>query len=277
MNDESSAYIHGSTPDERQRLSLLNQILNEACLKELRLKPGEDILDFGSGLGQFTRKMAEAVGRQARVVGIERDKDQIEQARKLADSCGEAGLVEFRQGDATAVPLQDTEWGSFDLAHARFLLEHVPRPQTVVDQMARSIRPGGRVVIIDDDHGDFRPWPEPQGFQAIWRAYVATFEANGSDPYVGRKLVSLLVKAGLTPVRNGGVFFGGCAGDEKFEATANNLIAAFLGAKDAMVSGDLLSEETFDACIVALREWKTSTSSALWYSACFAEGVSPGS
>lgn len=277
MNDEWPEYIHGSSPDERKRLSLLNEILNDACLKELHLKPGESILDFGSGLGQFTRKMAETAGRQARVVGIERDRDQLEQARKLAENCGETDLVEFRQGDAAAVPLQASEWGTFDLAHARFLLEHVPSPQTVVNQMARSVRPGGRVVIIDDDHGDFRPWPEPNGFRAIWNAYVATFEANGSDPYVGRKLVSLLAQAGLTPTRNGGVFFGGCAGDEKFEATIDNLIAAFLGAKNDMVSGGLLDEETFDAGIEALRQWKASASSALWYSACFAEGVSPSS
>ena len=275
MNEDTSGYIHGSTQDERKRLSLLNEILNEACLKELHLKPGESVLDFGCGLGQFTRKMSETVGQRARVVGIERDQNQIEQARNLADSCGETDLVDFRRGDATAAPLQSSEWGSFNVAHARFLLEHVQDANAVVDQMVRSIRPGGRVIIIDDDHGDFRPWPEPEGFQLIWRAYVGTFEANGCDPYVGRRLVSLLAEAGLVPARNGGIFFGGCAGDKKFEATANNLIAAFLGAKSAMVSRHLLDEETFDACIDALRQWKASASSALWYSACFAEGYSP--
>lgn len=275
MNDNSSEYIHGSTSEERDRLSLLNEILNDACLTELRLKPGESIVDFGSGLGQFTRRMAEVVGQRIHVIGIERDQDQIDQARNLAETSGQTHLVEFRQGDVTAVPLRDTEWRTFDVAHARFLLEHVPCPEAVVDQMARSIRPGGRVVIIDDDHGAFRPWPQPQGFQALWRAYVATFEANGSDPYVGRRLVSLFAEAGLTPSRNGGVFFGGCAGDEKFEATANNLIAAFLGAKDAMLTRGFLNEETFKVCIDALQQWKAGTSSALWYSACFAEGVLP--
>ena len=275
MDDGSTDYVHGSSPEERARLSLLNDILNDACLKELDLKSGESILDFGCGLGQFTRKMAATVGRQARVVGIERDQSQIDQALRLAEVDGETGLVDFRNGDVTAAPLSNSEWGSFDLSHARFLLEHVPCAKSVVDQMARSIRPGGRVIIVDDDHGDFRPWPEPSGFPIIWRAYVATFEANGSDPYVGRKLATLLADAGLTLVRNGNVFFGGCAGDGRFEATADNLIAAFLGAKKAMLFTDLLNEETFNDCIEALRHWKSGRSSALWYSACFAEGVLP--
>lgn len=276
MNDKPSHYIHGSSPDERRRLSLLNDILNDACLQELRLTPDENVLDFGCGLGQFTRRMAKATGAQARTIGIERDQSQLEQAQKLAEQSNEANLVEFRLGDAAAPPLSQSEWGSFDLAHARFLLEHAPNPEMIVDQMARAIRPGGRVVIFDDDHGDFRPWPEPAGFARIWRAYVGTFKANGSDPYIGRRLVSLLAQAGLAPVRNGGVFFGGCAGDDKFEATASNLIAAFQGAKTAMLSGAALDEPEFDACIEALSQWKTGASSALWYSACFAEAVAPG-
>lgn len=278
MNDKvqgSPEYIHGNSPEEQRRLSSLNDILNESCLRELNLLQGETILDFGSGLGQFTRLMARTVGGQSRIVGVERDPEQIAQARKLAESSGEADLVEFREGDATQAPLQSSEWGSFDVAHARFLLEHAARPELVVEQMARSVRPGGRIILCDDDHGDFRPWPEPAGFPDMWRAYVGTFEAIGNDPYVGRRLVSLLAGAGLTPVRNGGVFFGGCAGDDKFDATADNLIAAFLGAKDGMLATDRLDEETFNVGIDGLRQWKAGASSALWYSACFAEGTAP--
>ena len=65
MNDnmsDSSEYIHSSSPEEQHRLSLVNDILNESCLRELNLQKGEKILVLGSGLGQFTRLMARAVG-----------------------------------------------------------------------------------------------------------------------------------------------------------------------------------------------------------------------
>lgn len=278
MNDdksESSDYIHGSSPEEQRRLSLLNDILNESCLKELNLQPGEKVLDLGSGLGQFTRLMARSVGDAGYVVGVERDRDQIRQAQRLAGNSGESTLVAFREGDALEPPLSESEWGSFDIAHARFLLEHAPHPALIIAPMVRALRPGGRVIVIDDDHGDFRPWPEPLGFTALWQAYVRSYERLGNDPYVGRKLVSLLQDAGLTSLRNGCVFFGGCAGNARFQATADNLIAALEGAKDAILAGELLDEESFDRGIDGLQQWKTNPSAALWYSACFAEGSVP--
>lgn len=278
MNDDVSGsfeYIHGSSPEEQHRLSLLNDILNESCLRELNLQPGEKVLDFGSGLGQFTRLIARTVGGKGHVVGIERDRDQLLEAKRLADSSGESELVEFRKGDALELPLSGAESGTFDVAHARFLLEHVPRPELVIAQMVRSVRPGGRVFVCDDDHGDFRPWPEPSGFHALWQAYVRSYEVLGNDPYVGRKLVSLLREAGLTSICNNCVFFGGCAGNERFQAIADNLIGALEGAKDAMLSGELLDEESFSAGINGLQQWKADTSASLWYSACCAEGIVP--
>src|SRR5438132_11981517 len=91
-----SVYIHGTAADEQRRLSLLNDVLlNDASLREMALRGDERILDFGSGLGQFTRAMARAVPR-GRVIGIERDEKQITEARRLAVADNEAALVEFR-------------------------------------------------------------------------------------------------------------------------------------------------------------------------------------
>lgn len=278
MNDNKSdapEYIHGSSPEEQSRLSLLNDILNEACLKELDLRPGENVLDLGSGLGQFSRLMARTVGGEGRVIGIERDQDQIAQANRLAERSAEAGLVEFRNGDALNPPLSEPEWRTFDVAHARFLLEHISEPATVIAQMVRSVRPGGRVIVIDDDHDDFRPWPEPSGFSALWQAYVRSYERLGNDPYVGRRLVALLHDGGLTSIRNSCVFFGGCAGNERFQAVADNLIAALEGAEEPMLAGEFLDETAFRTGIDGLQRWKTNPSAALWYSACCAEGIVP--
>ncbi len=256
-------------------MSLLNDLLNESCLRELNLVEGEKVLDLGSGLGQFTRRMAQKVGGNGQVVGIERDRDQIAQAKRLANIAGQSVLVEFRQGDVFELPLGESEWGSFDVAHARFLLEHVPRPELVIAEMVRSVRPGGRVFVADDDHDNFRPWPEPAGFDALWRAYVRSYERAGNDPYVGRRLVSLLHGAGLTAIRNSCVFFGGSAGDERFEAVADNIIGTLGGAKDAILSDESLDEESFRIGMEGLESWKADPSAALWYTVCCAEGTSP--
>ncbi len=186
-------YIHGTKPEEQKRLSLLNRILNEKSLKEINLQGGEKILDVGSGLGQFSRLMARTVGEKGSVVGIERDAEQLTEARRQASEDGEENLVEFRQGDALDIPLAENEWGTFDVAHTRFVLEHIPNPLAVVKAMVKSVRLGGRIILEDDNHDSMRLYPESKDFDVLWRAYYQTYEILGNDPLIGNKLVSLLI------------------------------------------------------------------------------------
>jgi SAM-dependent methyltransferase len=271
----SDLYIHGSAPDEQRRLSRLNDVLNEASLRELGLRGGERILDVGSGIAQFTRAMARAAGPTGRVIGIERDGAQLEEARKQAACAGEADLVDLRPGDALDLPLQPAEWGTFDLVHTRFLLEHVAGPLAVVRTMVRATRPGGRIVLADDDHDILRLWPEPPGLMLLWQAYIRSYDRLGNDPYVGRRLVSLLHDAGALPTRNNWVFFGGCAGTRAFAVTVENLARILLGARDVILATAHLPEKTFDQAIEALNDWSTRADAAIWFAMCWAEGFKP--
>jgi len=271
-----STYIHGTSPEEQRRLSLMNDVLlNEAELREMNLRGDEHILDFGSGLGQFSRAMARAVPR-GRVVGIERDVAQLEGSKRLAASDGEERLVDFRPGDVIDLDLPQDEWGTFDLAHARFVLEHVTDPLRVVKNMVRAVRPGGRIVLADDDHDVLRLWPEPAGVRELWRAYMRTYDRNGNDPYIGKRLVALLHAAGAEPVRNTWIFFGGCAGMNTFEVLAANMLGVVLTARDRIVGGDLLDAQSFETAVKNYREWSKRPDAALWFSMCWAEGRSPG-
>ncbi len=87
-------YLHGSEPREQQRLSMLNDLLNEGSLRALDLRGDEKVLDVGSGLGQLSRAMARRLTRGGRVVGIERDAEQLAAAERLATAQGEADLLE---------------------------------------------------------------------------------------------------------------------------------------------------------------------------------------
>jgi SAM-dependent methyltransferase len=227
----------------------------------------------GSGLGQFARELARATG--TRVVGVERSPEQIARAEALAHEAGEESLVEFRAGDALALPLAPSEWGSFDLVHARFLLEHVPAPQEVVNGMARAVRSGGRVVLEDDDHEGLRLWPEPPGMMAVWPAYMRTYDRLGNDPLVGRRLVELLASAGLSPRRIAMPMFGACAGDPAFPAYVTNLIAIFVGARDAILATGGVSREDFERTLVAIRGWGERRDAAFWFAISWAEAVRP--
>jgi SAM-dependent methyltransferase len=258
------AYLHGTSPSEQGRLSLLNQLMNDAALRELAIQPGTSIVDFGCGLAQLSLQMALAAG--TRLVGIERSEEQLARAERHE-------LLDLRRGDVTAPPLQEGEWGTFDLAHARFVLEHVGEPLRVVRHMVRAVRPGGRVVLQDDDHDVFRVWPEPPGFAPLWRAFQRTYDRLGCDPYIGRRLVSLLHEAGAKPVRSTWIYFGCCAAEANWRGFIENLHSQLAGAKDAMAKGGLLGAAEIDGALAAFREWSRRPDAAIWYAVCWAEGA----
>jgi len=267
---DTSQYIHGTTPEEQSRLSLLHDLLNTRSVDAMQLRGSEKILDVGSGLGQLTRAMARAA--RAKVIGIERSAEQIAEAQRQAVRDREEALVEFRQGDALRFPLHDDEWGTFDIAHTRFVLEHVPQPIEIVRAMVRAVRPGGRIILEDDDHDLLRLWPEPDGFSPLWQAYMRSYEHLGNDPIVGRRLVSLLVEAGAKPVRNTLLFFGSCAGDDHFSGYVANLIGVISGARETIVQAGLLPSDSFDVAIASIRDWSRNKAAALWYTMSWAEG-----
>jgi SAM-dependent methyltransferase len=267
----SSHYIHGTDPMEQKRLSLMNSILNDESFRRAGIQPGERIIDFGCGLGQLTRRMAAAAGVAA--LGIERSEEQAAQASRLAESAGEKGLIEIRIGDASAPPLSAGEWGSFDVAHARFLLEHVPDPLSVVRQMVAALRPGGRLILEDDDHDVLRFWPEAPAAMRLWNAYIESYPRLGNDPAIGRKLPSYIAAAGALPLRNDWVFFGGCRGDQRFEAIVANMAGILRGARSTLTELHLLSEEEHTRGLKELEQWSEKDGAAIWFAMAWAEGT----
>ena len=266
-----SNYIHGSAPEEQARLAKLNELINDRCLHLLDIHVGNHILDVGSGLGQFTSAMAALIGEHGKCLGIERDKNQLQ----IAVEQVKLKNIEYRQGNAENLMLQSNEWSSFDLAHARFVLEHVKQPENVVAGMAKAVKQGGKVVLADDDHELLRLHPEPVGFSIIWHAYIRSYDRLGNDPYIGRKLITLLQQAGLRRIKNNSVFFGDCSATETFAAYVSNLIGILEGARELMLKQTLIDLETFEEAIRQIRIWSLLPDAALWYTINWAEGTKP--
>lgn len=271
----SSIYLHGTTASEQQRLSQLNAFINDACLAEMRLRGNERILDVGAGLMQFSRAMARSLGSTGHVIAVERDPEQRAEAMRQANEAGEDDLVEVREGDAYSLPLRSNECGLFDIVHARFILEHLSNPLRAVREMMRATRPGGRIILADDDHDTLRFWPRCTPLENLWNAYVETYARHGNDPAIGRKLIALLHEAGAQPVRNTHIFFGGCAGDPIFPAVMRNLAGLFESARASMIEFGLMSAREIDDGLAAHAEWARRPDASMWYAICWAEGRRP--
>ncbi|HQQ96363.1 MAG TPA: methyltransferase domain-containing protein [Cyclobacteriaceae bacterium] len=267
-----SSYIHGTDPTEQARLSKLNELINARCIALMPVKAGDKILDIGSGLGQFTHQLAQLTGPSGTCLGIERDLNQLAVAGQLSKKCP---WLEFRLANAESLELHEEEWGLFDGAHARFILEHVQQPNKIIQSMFRAVRPGGWAVVADDDHPGLVLFPEPAGFQSLWKAYMQSYERLGNDPNIGRKLVTMLYHEGFRQIRNDVVFFGDSAGTKTFKSLALNLIGIITGARGVMIRERLIAEAEFDASISYLRVWSGLPDAAMWYTINWAIGFRP--
>ncbi len=105
------------------------------------LPPGSRVLEVAPGPGYFAVELAK-LGYP--VTGLDISRTFVEIARKNAEQAGVR--VEFRQGDAAAMPFADQ---SFDFLLCRAAFKNFTQPVRALQEMHRVLRPGGRAVIID--------------------------------------------------------------------------------------------------------------------------------
>jgi ubiquinone/menaquinone biosynthesis C-methylase UbiE len=103
---------------------------------------GLTVCDVGTGTGILARELAQL---GMRVVAIDHAPRRLEAARAVFEKDGITN-VELRGGEAQALPLGDA---SVDAAFAHMVLHYVPQPAEAIREMARIVKPGGRVVVVD--------------------------------------------------------------------------------------------------------------------------------
>jgi SAM-dependent methyltransferase len=160
------------------------------------LAPGMAVLDVGCGTGAIARGIAETVGREGRVVGVDRDPALLECARR--DQSHIRNLT-FQQVDALALPFNS----EFDIVTAARTLQWISRPHDAITQMRNATKPGGRIVILDYNHADNSWQPDPpEEFRVLYDAFLRWREASGWDNRMGDHLPEVMAAAGLAEVQS---------------------------------------------------------------------------
>ena len=106
---------------------------------------GEVCVDLGSGRGTDAIRLAEEVGAEGKVYGLDLSDGMIQKARKTASRLGVEN-VEFIQTDLEKMPLED---GTVDLVISNCVINHAENKQNVWNEVSRILKDGGRFVVSD--------------------------------------------------------------------------------------------------------------------------------
>jgi SAM-dependent methyltransferase len=185
---------------EAARYDDINRVFGEALIDAAHLSPGERILDVGCGAGAIALEAARRVRPGGSVLAVDISPDLIAVARDRAASTG-AEEVELVEADAAAYPFDKD---AFDVLVSRNGLMFFNDPEAALANLARALRPGGRIVFTAPQALDRNPWIMVAGAAAAPHVGIPAGIAPGQPGPLGladRSLIAdLLKRAGFTAV-----------------------------------------------------------------------------
>jgi SAM-dependent methyltransferase len=195
----------------------------------LAAAPGERILDVGCGPGFYVRELLDEIGGQGSVVAVDASPDMLALARQR---CEGHDNVSFREGNATALPVDDSD---ADAALCVQVMEYVPDPPAALAEFHRALRPGGRVLVWDVDWGT--AWYHSEDPERM-RRVMAAWDEHLVHPSLPRRLGAHLRTAGFVDVAVQGHSFATVDyDDESFAVMMLGMIADFVPGRRG-VTGD---------------------------------------
>ncbi|MBP2077855.1 demethylmenaquinone methyltransferase [Oceanobacillus polygoni] len=114
-------------------------------MKRMQVKKGSKALDVCCGTGDWSISLAEAVGKEGNVIGLDFSKNMLSIAKKKQQEL-KLEQLELIHGNAMELPFEDN---TFDNVTIGFGLRNVPDYMTVLKEMYRVVKPGGKVVCLE--------------------------------------------------------------------------------------------------------------------------------
>ncbi|HWE37350.1 MAG TPA: methyltransferase domain-containing protein [Isosphaeraceae bacterium] len=173
-----------------------------AMVESLPIAEGDHVLDMACGDGTYVGWLAGRVGPDGLVVGVDAAPSYLDLAREAPRPDDVLDRLGFVAATLERLPF---EGGTFDLAWCAQSLFSLPEPVGAVQALARVVRPGGVVAVLEDDtlHQVLLPWPVELEL-AVRQAELLGFAEESKRPrkfYVGRRLRGVFEAAGLVDCR----------------------------------------------------------------------------
>ncbi len=174
----------------------------QRAIDDLPLCSGDGVIDLGCGDGQYALWLAARVAPAGSVTGVDISQAYLRAARRRAAQTSFGRSLKFVQGNAKRLPFRDD---TFDLAWCAQSLYSLPDPVQTLRELARVVRPGGIIAVLEEDtlHHILLPWPIQVELALRQAEFTALAQENPkpSKFYIGRELRHEFQAAGLRPQR----------------------------------------------------------------------------
>lgn len=238
-------YIHGVTPDEQQRLKLLNELTNKDFIDFLDLKGTERVLELGSGLGILCASVAMKLNR-GKATGIEISKEQLSKSPQFPNN------LEFVMGDVHDLPFKNS---SFDLVYGRYILEHISDPGLVLKEAYRVLTADGRICFQENSVLWMEFYPSCPHFMFAWKKFAQLQNMMGGDGMIGIKLFDRLKKAGFKNLKLSIAPEVHSADEKSFKPWITNLIGNLKSAEHVLIDKNYLTLAEFSSAVNELDDF----------------------
>jgi SAM-dependent methyltransferase len=245
--------LDGSNEDLRRLLSISQVTAGaaRAAFGRVGIQEGWRVLDCGCGPIGGLAVMAELVGPDGKVLGVDFNGASVDRARSVIAELGLTN-VEVAVGDVNAPDIESVVGGDFDLAFTRCFLMHQGQPAHTLTQIADRVRSGGWIVAHEPLRSPPpRSHPDLDALGAYWELLHEVIESAGAQPLAVEGLPGSARAAGLEVVFESG-FFASTQPALGFELHASTLAAA----KDRAVRSGVATERDVDELVGELRAAK---------------------
>jgi SAM-dependent methyltransferase len=244
-----STYVHGYGAREQARLQDQATTLVDLLHHDTFFPPGTRVLEAGCGNGGQTLTIARN-SPGARIVSVDISAESLAEAEARAKAAGLSN-VEFRRGDIVSLPFAPA---SFDHVFVCFVLEHLARPVEALEALGMLLRPGGKLTVIEGDHGSAYFYPDSEAARSAISCQIELQRAAGGNALIGRELYPLLRRAGFEGVSVSPrmVYVDSSRPQLVDGFTRMTFTAMIEGVRDTAVAAGLIDAQTFDAGIQAL-------------------------
>ncbi|MCF6095336.1 demethylmenaquinone methyltransferase [Microaerobacter geothermalis] len=154
MTKPDTKYVHSVFENIANEYDKMNSIISfgqhkrwrKFTMNKMSVRPGQSAIDVCCGTCDWTISLAQAVGREGYVVGLDFSENMLKIGKAKIEQMGVNSQTDLVDGNAMEIPFSDN---TFDYATIGFALRNVPDYRQVLSEMTRVVKPGGLVVSLE--------------------------------------------------------------------------------------------------------------------------------